>query len=47
MSKTTPSLPEFNLTSKVILVSGGARGLGFAQAQSLVEVGAIGTYAAT
>jgi len=37
-------LPEFDLTGKVCLVSGGARGLGLTQAEALLEAGAIGTH---
>jgi len=37
---TTSRLPEFNLTSKVVLVSGAARGLGLVQAEALLEAGA-------
>ena len=38
---TTKLLPEFNLTDKVVLVSGAARGLGLTQAEALLESGAI------
>ena len=38
--KVTPLLPEFSLANKVILVSGGARGLGLTQAEGLLEAGA-------
>ncbi|KAF2089206.1 NAD(P)-binding protein [Saccharata proteae CBS 121410] len=38
---TTKRLPEFNLTDKVVLVSGAARGLGLTQAEALLEAGAI------
>ncbi|KAK5631574.1 hypothetical protein RRF57_007288 [Xylaria bambusicola] len=34
-------LPEFNLRGKVIIVSGGAQGLGVVQAEALLEAGAI------
>ena len=37
---TTKRLPEFNLTDKVILISGAARGLGLTQAEALLEAGA-------
>ncbi|EON62577.1 short chain dehydrogenase [Coniosporium apollinis CBS 100218] len=37
---TQKRLPEFSLTDKVILVSGGARGLGLTQAEALLEAGA-------
>ncbi|CAG8289353.1 unnamed protein product [Penicillium salamii] len=33
-------MPEFSLAGKVILVSGGARGLGLTQAEALLEAGA-------
>ena len=33
-------MPEFNLTDKVVLVSGAARGLGLIQAEGLLEAGA-------
>ena len=39
---TTKRLPEFNLTDKIMLVSGGARGLGLVQAEALLEAGATG-----
>lgn len=39
---TTKRLPEFNLADKVVLVSGGARGLGLTQAEALLEAGATG-----
>ena len=35
-------LPEFDLKGKVIVVSGGARGLGLVQAEALLEAGATG-----
>ncbi|CAG7935396.1 unnamed protein product [Penicillium nalgiovense] len=34
------SLPDFNLTNKVILISGAARGLGLTLAEALLEAGA-------
>ena len=37
---TKKRMPEFNLTDKVVLVSGGARGLGLTQAEALLEAGA-------
>ncbi|KAF2205857.1 putative short chain dehydrogenase [Delitschia confertaspora ATCC 74209] len=37
----TTRLPEFSLKDKVVLVSGGARGLGLTQAEALLEAGAI------
>ena len=33
-------MPEFNLTDRVILVSGAAQGLGLTQAEALLEAGA-------
>lgn len=39
---TTKRLSEFNLSNKVVLVSGAARGLGLTQAEALLEAGAIG-----
>jgi hypothetical protein len=38
---TARRLPEFNLTDKVVLISGAARGLGLVQAEALLEAGAI------
>ncbi|KAF2003907.1 NAD(P)-binding protein [Amniculicola lignicola CBS 123094] len=38
---TTKRLPEFNLSKKVIIVTGAARGLGLTQAEGLLEAGAI------
>lgn len=35
-------LPDFSVRGKVIAVTGGARGLGFAMAEGLVEGGAVG-----
>ncbi|CAK7273270.1 hypothetical protein SEPCBS119000_005567 [Sporothrix epigloea] len=40
-SISTPVLPEFSLKNRVIVVSGGARGLGLTQAEALLEAGAI------
>jgi hypothetical protein len=40
--RNTWRLPEFNLANHVILVSGGARGLGLTQAEALLEAGATG-----
>ena len=37
---TTKRLPEYNLTDRVILISGAARGLGLTQAEALLEAGA-------
>lgn len=37
---TTKRLPEFALNDKVVLVTGGARGLGLVQAEALCEAGA-------
>ena len=37
---TTKRMPEFNLVDRVVLVSGGARGLGLTQAEALLEAGA-------
>jgi NAD(P)-dependent dehydrogenase (short-subunit alcohol dehydrogenase family) len=39
---TQKRLPEFDLSNKVVLVSGAARGLGLVQAEALLEAGAIG-----
>lgn len=38
---TKNRLPEFALTDKVVLVTGGARGLGLVEAEALIEAGAI------
>jgi hypothetical protein len=45
-SKSTAKavLPEFDLKGKVIVVSGGAQGLGLVQTEALLEAGAIGPY---
>ncbi|KAI2638376.1 hypothetical protein GGS21DRAFT_436097 [Xylaria nigripes] len=40
-SASTAILPEFSLKGKVIVVSGGAQGLGITQAEALLEAGAI------
>lgn len=37
-------LPEFSLKDKVVVVSGGARGLGLVQAEALLEAGATGMH---
>ncbi|KAI6377165.1 hypothetical protein MCOR25_002661 [Pyricularia grisea] len=39
-SSATSSLPEFSLKDKVLVVSGGGRGLGLVQAEALLEAGA-------
>lgn len=39
-------LPDFSLKGKVIVVSGGARGLGLIQTEALLEAGATGMLAA-
>lgn len=39
---TPVRLPEFSLRDKVVLVTGGARGLGLTQAEALLEAGATG-----
>ncbi|KAI5777943.1 hypothetical protein EDC01DRAFT_676767 [Geopyxis carbonaria] len=36
----TPIMPDFSLSGKTILVSGGARGLGLTQAEALIDAGA-------
>lgn len=41
---TQKRLPEFSLRDKVVLVSGGARGLGLTQAEALLEAGATGEF---
>ena len=38
---STGLLPEFNIKGKVIIVSGGGRGVGLTQAEGLLEAGAI------
>lgn len=40
---TAKRLPEYSLNGKVLLVSGGARGLGLTQAEALLEAGATGS----
>lgn len=35
-------LPEFSMKDKVVVVSGGGRGLGLVQAEALIEAGAVG-----
>ncbi|KAI4142386.1 MAG: hypothetical protein LQ340_007363 [Diploschistes diacapsis] len=37
---TTKRMPEFNLLDRVVLVSGGARGLGLTQCEAILEAGA-------
>lgn len=37
---TVKRMPEFSLSNKVVLVTGGARGLGLTQAEALLEAGA-------
>lgn len=37
---TSRRMPEFNLTDKIVVVSGAARGLGLTQAEALLEAGA-------
>jgi hypothetical protein len=45
LSATAPSrgrlLPEFSLEGKVVIVSGGGRGVGLTQAEGLLEAGAV------
>lgn len=41
---TSKRLSEFNLSNKIVLVSGAARGLGLTQAEALLEAGATGTF---
>lgn len=37
---TVQSIPEFGMKDKIVLITGGARGLGFTQAKGLIEAGA-------
>lgn len=39
---TVQSIPEFGMKDKIVLITGGARGLGFTQAKGLIEAGAKG-----
>ncbi|KAF1817453.1 short chain dehydrogenase [Eremomyces bilateralis CBS 781.70] len=39
-SVTKQKLPEFDLSGKVVLISGGGRGLGLSQAEAVLEAGA-------
>ncbi|KAL1839423.1 hypothetical protein VTJ49DRAFT_1524 [Mycothermus thermophilus] len=39
--QTSHLLPEFSLRDRVVIVSGGARGLGLCQAEALLEAGAV------
>lgn len=41
----TPLLPEFSLKDKIIVVSGGGRGLGLVQCEALLEAGAAAVHA--
>jgi len=44
VSTARMALPEFSLKDQVVVVTGGAQGLGLVQAEAALEAGAIGSY---